>query len=52
MALWTIAAVAALLQGFPGSLAVQATIALTTAYLVAIGVARSLHERQGSAIVE
>jgi phosphatidylcholine synthase len=46
------ATVAALLQGFPGSLAVKATIALATAYLVAIGVARSLRERQGSAAAE
>ena len=52
MGLWAAAAVTALLQGFPGSLAVQATIALASAYLVAIGVARSLGERRGSAVIE
>ena len=52
MGLWTAATVAALLQGFPGSFAVKATIALATVYLVAIGVARSLRERQDSALVE
>jgi phosphatidylcholine synthase len=52
MALWTVAAVAALLQGLPGSLAIKATIALATAYLIAIGVARSLREGEGSAFTE
>lgn len=52
MGLWATAAVAALMQGFPGSLAAQATIALAGAYLVAIGVARSFRERQGPAAVK
>lgn len=52
MGLWAAATVTALLQGFPGSLAVKLTIALTTIYLVAIGVARSLREGEGSAAAE
>lgn len=52
MALWAAAAVAALLQGLPGSLAIKATIALATAYLIAIGVARSLREQESSAFIE
>ncbi len=52
MGLWAAATMVALLQGFPGSLVVKATIALATVYLVAIGVARSLRERQGSAVID
>ncbi len=52
MGLWAAAAMGALLQGFPGSFAVKATIALATVYLVAIGVARSLRESEGSAVVD
>lgn len=50
MGLWAAATVTALLQGFPGSLAVKTTIALATVYLVAIGVARSVREGQSSAL--
>lgn len=50
MGLWAAATVTALLQGFPGSLAVKATIALATVYLIAIGVARSVREGQSSAL--
>ena len=52
MGLWAAATMVALLEGFPGSLVVKATIALATVYLVAIGVARSLRERQGSAVID
>ena len=46
MGLWTVATVAALLQGLPGSLAIKVAIAFATVYLVSIGVARSLREDQ------
>ena len=52
MGLWSAATVATLLQGFPGSLAIKATIALATVYLIAIGIARSLREGQQPAIAE
>ncbi len=52
MGLWGAATAAALLQGFPGSLVVQATIAAASVYLVAIGVARSLQELRSASAAE
>ncbi len=39
---WAAASVAALVQGFPANIAVQAVIALTSLYLIALGLQRSL----------
>jgi phosphatidylcholine synthase len=42
MAAWTVATVVALSDGFPASLAVQILIALSTLYLIGIGLIRSI----------
>jgi phosphatidylcholine synthase len=47
---WGIAAVLAVGGGFPGVLPVQATIALSSVYIVAVGVLRSVRELRNSAI--
>ncbi len=52
MAAWAAATCAALMQGFPGSPAVQATIALSSLYFLGLGIARSFLLREKSAVAD
>jgi phosphatidylcholine synthase len=46
MIAWAIATFITLAEGFPGSLAAQATIAVSSLYMAAIGIARSVQRRR------
>jgi phosphatidylcholine synthase len=49
MVLWTAATVFALVEGFPGSLPVQLIIALSSFYIVAVGIKRSIEASEEAA---
>ncbi|NJM34333.1 MAG: phosphatidylcholine synthase [Rhodomicrobium sp.] len=52
MGAWGAATVAALIQGFPGSTAGQATIAVSSVYMLAIGLVRSFGSSHASSIAD